>query len=195
MDDIREKKAALRTAMREKLNRLSPEEIAARQEAIEASLFEFANFMEARVPLLYAHQEIEVNTDRILEKSASIGKIVVLPAFYPGKRRMGVFKVDHLGEDLKDGPRGVPEPDEFRCKKVPLDKLDIAIIPGYAFDEKGGRIGSGKGYYDRLIPRLSITTRKVALAFEEQITSQIPMESHDKYVDIIITDQRVIYKI
>ena len=64
-----------------------------------------------------------------------------------------------------------------------------------ALDEKGGRIGSGNGYYDRLIPRLAITTRKVALAFEEQIIPQVPIESHDKHVDIIITENRVIYKI
>ena len=53
----------------------------------------------------------------------------------------------------------------------------------------------GTGYYDRLVPRLDITTRKVALTFEEQIIPQAPMESHDKHVDIIITDKRIIYKI
>jgi len=76
-----------------------------------------------------------------------------------------------------------------------MDRIDIAIIPGLAFDEKGGRIGLGTGYYDRLIPRLAITTRKVALTIEEQIVPQIPMESHDKHVDIIITEKRIIYKI
>lgn len=68
-------------------------------------------------------------------------------------------------------------------------------MPGIAFDEKGGRLGSGEGYYDRLVPKLSITTRKVALAFECQIIQQVPMESHDKHVDIIITEERTIYKI
>ena len=92
-------------------------------------------------------------------------------------------------------PRGVLEPITGRCKTVPIASIDIAIIPGIAFDEKGGRIGSGDGYYDRLIPRLSITTRKVALAFECQIVQQVPMESHDKHVDIIITEKRIIYKI
>jgi 5-formyltetrahydrofolate cyclo-ligase len=46
-----------------------------------------------------------------------------------------------------------------------------------------------------LIPNLSITTRKVALAFEAQIIPQVPIESHDKHVDIIVTENRVIYKI
>jgi 5-formyltetrahydrofolate cyclo-ligase len=76
-----------------------------------------------------------------------------------------------------------------------MDCLDIALIPAVALDEKGGRIGSGEGYYDRFIPKLPITTRKVALAFEEQILPQVPMESHDKHVDIIITEKRIIYKI
>ena len=96
---------------------------------------------------------------------------------------------------LKRGQDGSLEPNIIRCKTVTIECIDIAIIPGLAFDEKGGRIGSGKGYYDRLIPRLAITTRKVALTLEEQIVPQIPMESHDKYVDIIITDKRIIYKI
>ena len=62
-------------------------------------------------------------------------------------------------------------------------------------DEKGSRIGSGNGYYDRLIPDLPITTRKVGLIFEDQILAGVPMESHDKQLDIIITEERIIYKI
>ena len=69
------------------------------------------------------------------------------------------------------------------------------IIPGLAFDEKGGRVGTGEGYYDRFIPKLSNTTRKVALALDKQIIQQVPMDSHDKHVDIIVTDERIIYKI
>jgi 5-formyltetrahydrofolate cyclo-ligase len=120
---------------------------------------------------------------------------VVLPAFDPDTFEMKLMKVDRFAKELVPGPRNVLEPDAKRCKTVPMERIDIAIIPGLAFDEKGGRIGSGKGYYDRLIPKLAITTRKVALTFEEQIVPQIPIESHDKHVDIIITDQRIIYKI
>ena len=106
-----------------------------------------------------------------------------------------------LGEVAFDGSLKLKTLDNLTSVKVPplqiepMERIDIAIIPGLAFDEKGGRIGSGRGYYDRLIPKLAITTRKVALTFEEQIIPQIPMESHDKHVDIIITEKRVIYKI
>ena len=73
----------------------------------------------------------------------------------------------------------------------PISNFNYAKIR----DEKGGRIGSGDGYYDRLIPKLPITTRKVSLALDGQILPQVPLETHDKYVDIIITEKRIIYKI
>ena len=119
----------------------------------------------------------------------------ILPAFDTIKYQMKLMKVDNLDTDLILGPRNILEPDPSRCHIVPIECIDIAIIPGVAFDEKGGRIGSGDGYYDRLIPKLSITTRKVALALESQIIPLVHMESHDKYVDIIITEKRIIYKI
>ena len=78
---------------------------------------------------------------------------------------------------------------------VPLDVVDIAILPAIGLDEKGGRLGGGLELYDLLMPRLAPTTRKVALGFEEQIVPQIQMDSQDRFVDIIITNQRTIYKI
>ena len=108
---------------------------------------------------------------------------------------MTPMKVDHPEKDLITGPRGILQPDRGRCKAVPLDCIDIAIVPAVAMDEKGGRIGSGDGYYDRLIPDLPVTTRKVGLVFEGQLVPQVPMEAHDRHVDIIITEKRVVYKI
>ena len=145
--------------------------------------------------MLYANTRYEVNTQKIIKRFFDYNKVLVLPSFDPEKVDMRLLKVDNLETDLISGPREVLEPDAGRCKTVPIESIDIAIIPGIALDEKGGRIGTGKGYYDNLIPQLAITTRKVALAFECQIVPQIPMESHDKHVDIIITEKRIIYKI
>ncbi|GBC63709.1 5-formyltetrahydrofolate cyclo-ligase [Desulfonema ishimotonii] len=195
MDEIHEKKSAIRNDMAKMISDLSAEQLEVKLRRIEEQLFEFANFMEAKIPLLYMSQGSEVATESIIQRSFTHNKIIVLPAFNKEKYTMTLMKVDDFDTDLTTGPRGVAEPNPKKCKKVPIDKVDIAIIPGLAFDEKGGRIGSGLGYYDRLIPKLSVTTRKVSLALEEQVISQVPMEPHDKYVDIIITDERVIYKI
>ena len=195
MEEIGAAKIQIRKDIAKKISAISANAIAEKIKAIEDRLFEFANFLEAKIALLYVNSDYEVQTKNIVKRSYEYRKVVVLPAFDPEHFSIKLLKVDKPRKELKLGPRGVLEPDAKKCKIVPIDRIDIAIIPGLAFDEKGGRIGTGKGYYDRLIPRLAITTRKVALTLEEQIIPQIPMESHDKHVDIIITDQRIIYKI
>lgn len=195
MDDIQENKREIRTTMIEKLAALPDDEFSELLLKVEDRLFEFANYLEARIVLLYVNGIGEVPTQRIIQKSFDLGKIVVLPCFDTETFGTQLMKIDHPEKDLITGARGIAEPNPARCKVVPIDCIDIAVVPGIALDEKGGRIGTGEGYYDRLIPDLPITTRKVALAFDLQVMVQVPMESHDKYIDIIITDKRIIYKI
>ena len=195
MEEIQIAKSQIREEIAQKFVALSAKEIAEKTEAIENRLFDFANFLESKITLLYINNEHEVLTENIIKRAFVYNKIVVLPAYNAENFEMELKKVDNIEKDLVPGPRDILQPDESRCKDVPIEKIDIAIIPAVALDEKGGRIGSGKGYYDRLIPRLAITTRKVALAFEAQIVPQVPIESHDRHVDIIITENRVIYKI
>jgi 5-formyltetrahydrofolate cyclo-ligase len=195
MEEIQITKSQIREEIIEKLTTLSANETAEKTKAIEDRLFDFANFLESKIALMYVNNTNEVPTNHILQRAFQYNKIVVLPAYSSESFEMTLKKVDSLKKDLALGPRNIVQPHESRCKIVPIEKIDIAIIPAVALDEKGGRIGSGEGYYDRLIPNLSITTRKVALAMEDQIVPQVPIESHDKHVDIIITEKRVIYKI
>jgi 5-formyltetrahydrofolate cyclo-ligase len=195
MEGIQDKKLEIRNEIGKRLDALSDGEHSKKNTIITERLFNFANFLESKISLLYMDLGYEVKTHEIIKRCLRYNKVVILPAFMEDTYRMKLMKIDNLGSSLRPGPRGVLEPNPAKCKAVPIEHIDIAIIPGIAFDEKGGRIGSGMGYYDRLIPDLAITTRKVALAFEEQIIQQVPMESHDKHVDIIITDERIIYKI
>lgn len=195
MDEVREKKQEIRNEISTFFSSLSKEALEENTRIIENRLFEFANFLESKIVMLYVNAENEVATDSIIKRAFEFSKIVVLPAFNPTKSAMRLMKVDHPARDMVVGPRGILEPNPAKCKVVPLDCIDIAIVPGIAMDEKGGRIGSGDGYYDRIIPDLPMTTRKVGLVFEGQLVPQVPMESHDKHVDIIITEKRVIYKI
>lgn len=195
MDEVREKKQEIRNEIALFFDGLDAEVLEANTTVIENRLFEFANFLESKIVMLYVNAENEVGTQNIIKRAYEYNKIVVLPAFDPALSTMKLMKVDNPNKDLTVGPRGILEPDPAKCKAVPLDCIDIAIVPGIAMDEKGGRIGSGDGYYDRIIPDLPLTTRKVGLVFEGQLVPQVPMESHDKHVDIIITEKRVIYKI
>ena len=195
MDEIREAKQELREKIEKSIKAIPEEEYRTKTEEIETRLFDFANFLEARIVLLYVNGKNEVDTRNILKKAFDYGKIIILPVFDAEKGRVRLLKVDDPSRDLVKGSRGLFEPNPQRCREVPLECIDIAIIPGIAVDEKGGRLGGGDGNYDRLIPQLPITTRKVSLVLEDQVVPQIPAESHDKHVDIIITDKRTIYKI
>jgi 5-formyltetrahydrofolate cyclo-ligase len=195
MEDHTSVHAELRQQALAALEQLSTAEREARTRAIEARLFDFANFLEARIVMMYLPGPGEVDTRDMIRRALDYNKIVVLPEFSQQRKEVRLLKIDNLEADLCSDASGLAGPDPQRCRQVPLDVVDIAILPAVALDEKGGRIGRGDRSFDRLIPLLAVTTRKVALGFEEQILPQIPMESHDKFVDIIITNQRTIYKI
>lgn len=195
MEEIKERKTEIRNQVAHQINTLPEKELLAKTQEVENRLFEFANYLEAKIVLLYLNGKAEVSSKNIIQKSYSLNKIVVLPLFPTDSSKLMLLKVDNIASDLTTDANGKPIPDADRCKRVPIDRIDIALIPGIAFDEKGGRIGIGDGFYDRLIPKLPATTRKVALALDNQVVSHIPMESHDKHVDIIITEKRIIYKI
>jgi 5-formyltetrahydrofolate cyclo-ligase len=195
MEDLKGKKQEIRKKIEKKLNALSREDLRGKLKRIENQLFEFPNFMEAVKTLLYLNRSNEVDSRQILKRCKQAAKQIILPFFNASANGVQLYKINDLKADLKAGPGNVFEPNPGRCKLFNINDIDIAIIPGVAFDEKGARLGDGSGHYDRFIPRLPATVRKVAVAFEEQLISSVPMESHDKYVDIIITDKRIIYKI
>ena len=195
MEEIQKTKADIRKEIAATIGRLSVDELAEKTSLIENRLFDFANFLEAKIALMYIENPNEVKSAEIIRRTFDQNKIVVIPLVKTDTKKFKLFKIDDFAKDLKPGQNGILQPDPGRCRTVPIDCIDIAIIPGVAFDEKGGRIGSGDGYYDRLIPHLPVTTRKVALALDYQIIPQVPIVSHDKHVDIIITDKRIIYKI
>ena len=195
MEDVKARKSQIRQSAFVRRDALSKDERSKKSTAIMERLFDFANFLEARLVLFYMSYGSEVDTEPMVRKALELEKIVALPLVDAKQREIVPFKIDNLDSDIRPGYRGIREPIPEQCKQIPIQYVNLAIIPGVAFDERGGRIGHGMGVYDRFIPKLDITTRKVALAFECQIVPQIPMEPHDRYTDIIITEERIIYKI
>ncbi len=195
MDEIKNGKNNNLAIVADRLNNLTQEELDDKYKEIEHKLFEFANFMEAQLAFLYTPVSNEIPTEGIIKKALQIEKELALPVFTDAKNAINLYKISNYNKDLVMSADDILEPDIEKCKKIPLDDVDIAIIPGLAFDDKGGRIGFGNNFYTKMITKLPETCRKVSLAYEEQIVDQIQMESRKFTVDIIITDKRVIYKI
>ena len=76
-------------------------------------------------------------------------------------------------------------------ERVRVTELDVAIVPGVAFDRRGARLGRGGGYYDKLLVRLPPRCRTIGFAFECQVVDAVPSEAHDRTVAVVATDGNV----
>ncbi len=195
MEEVKNASSCILAQVAEKLDEFTKPELEAKYHRIQTQVFEFANFREAQISFMNVSGNDQIPMEPIIRKALDIEKAIVLPVFTDTKNVFNLCKISDYDKDLVLNKNDILEPDPEKCKKVPLDDIDIAFIPGLAFDDKGGRIGLGNNYYTRLITRLPETCRKVSLAFEEQIVEQIQMDSRKHTVDIIITDKRIIYKI
>jgi len=150
--------------------------------SIAQFLFSLPEYRKSKTILLYMPINNEVDTLGIIEDSLT-HKTVCLPVTVGDH-----ISVSEYSEHFVSGKYGVPEP---RFKKyVDPANIDLAIVPGIAFDPKGGRVGYGKGYYDRLLK--NVPGKKIALAYEFQLVPDIPSEPHDIAMDKIITEKGVI---
>jgi 5-formyltetrahydrofolate cyclo-ligase len=89
------------------------------------------------------------------------------------------------------GPSRILEPDERTW--IPVDDVDLVLVPGLAFDAAGGRVGHGQGHFDRTLRQARAGRPvKAALAFEFQVFDQVPTTESDVRMDVIVTERRVI---
>ena len=91
-------------------------------------------------------------------------------------------------DDMKKGAYGILEPKTVR--KADENNIDVILVPGLAFDRNGGRMGFGKGYYDRLLE--SSKAVKIGLCYDFQILEKIPTESHDVPMNFVITEKEIL---
>ncbi|OWR33003.1 5-formyltetrahydrofolate cyclo-ligase [Saccharibacillus sp. O23] len=142
------------------------------------------------VVLGYLPYRGELEIRPLLEECRRRGDVVLAPRIERGTRFMRLLEM-RRAEDEEPGSWGIPEP-KAELPEWPEERLaeiDVAFIPGLAFDRKGGRIGYGGGFYDRLTERLEACRAKPllwALAYDEQIVEEVPMEPHDFRSELLI---------
>lgn len=74
---------------------------------------------------------------------------------------------------------------------VPVDEVDVVLVPGLAFDLRGGRLGRGRGYYDELIARCRRDVTLVGVTLDRRMVEAVPMDAHDRRVDWVATESGV----
>ena len=168
--------------------------------AICGQLAALPTYAEARTVMFYVDFDDEVRTRHFFPVAWQQGKRVVVPYCVPGPPtargadRIGLFSLKRFNE-LATGTWGILEPKlalrNREDRKVDARQLDLIVVPGVAFDRTGGRIGYGKGYYDRLLAQVRSDATLVALAFECQLFATVPMQPHDVTMHKIITEKTV----
>ena len=187
----KEDKSFLRKKMLNKRDSISPKLKSIKDKKIKEKLLNLTEYKNANILLLFASFRTEVETLEIILETLKKGKIVILPKVDRKHKKLILYKIDNINE-LQPGYMGILEPKPAADKKVSKEILDFILVPGVAFDENGGRIGYGGGYYDRLISNIKNRPPLVAVAYEEQIIKKVPLFKHDIKVDKIVTDTRII---
>lgn len=182
---ISEQKRELRRRIRSCGKAISPEDLAVASARICRQVEGFEPFAEARTVALYWSLAGEVSTHELVRKYASC-KRIVLPVV-TGE----VMHFAEVAEDcsnLIEGAFGVMEPREGRV--CPPEEIELMVVPGMAFDCRGGRLGHGKGYYDRYFEQY--TGPKVGICFDFQMVDEVPCESFDVRVDAVFAEKKYI---
>ncbi len=134
----------------------------------------------ARVIMLYYPLPDEVDTKYILNRLTS--PVILLPKV-TGETEMEL-RIYRSNNDLSEGAFGIMEPTGERFTE--LQSIDVAIVPGMAFDKAGHRLGRGKGYYDRFLAGLP-NTYKIGVCFPFQIVDNLPTDENDIMMDEIVS--------
>lgn len=184
---IQELKATLRAHVRSELRKLSSDERLVASARVCARLEQQEVWKQARSILFYAPLPDEPDVWPLVAAGLSIGKTIALPRFVPKQNLYVACLIREPARDLQRGQFGVREPTD-NCARIPLNRLDLILIPGVGFDLNGRRLGRGKGFYDQWLANHHGTM--CGVAFDQQIVSQIPVEPHDIRLSCILTPTR-----
>jgi 5-formyltetrahydrofolate cyclo-ligase len=185
-----ERKQAIREAAHANRRGQGDKDNVSRQ--IMARVMQMPEYAAASTVMFYVDVRDEARTRNSLADALAGSQKIVVPYCVDGE--LELFHLEAMDE-LELGMYRILEPrGELRqlpSKKVDVKTLDLILVPGVAFDRHGGRTGHGKGYYDKLLEHARPDTLLVGIAFECQLFDEIPVQSHDIYMDRVVSEQAV----
>ena len=131
----------------------------------------------------------EADVRPLLRTAVQQGGVAALPCV---EKKAGplVFRQWSENAVMREGNYGIMEPEAFSPPVVP----DLVLVPMLAFDDAGGRLGYGAGYYDRTLQKLRLEKASLiaaGIAFEAQHVLHVPHGPHDGRMDMIITEKTI----
>ena len=172
-------KHKIRRRIREKIKSYSELEKSEKSDIIKHKLFNEEEFKKAKVVMFYVSLKDEVNTLSMIDEAVKAGKRVCVPVILKEDKRLIAGEIKDRRKDLERQRFGIYQPKEGHVREVPLEDINLVIVPGVAFDRNNVRLGRGHGYYDRFLSGIPNETKAIGLAFDFQVVENLPKDSHD----------------
>ena len=185
--EIRDRKAAQRRAGIMARRGLPQAERAAANAAICARILAMPCFQKAENLLLYAAFGGEVDLAVLAEQAARLGKTVAYPICGEGFTLTAAVPEP---DGWEAGAYGIRTPILTKSRLLAPEELDLMLVPCTAFDAACRRVGMGKGYYDRYLPRCQNAVT-LGVAFEVQRVERAAADPHDRQLDSYATEEKI----
>lgn len=182
-------KRELRNLQLKKLENITPLDYQQKCFHIEQNLFQLKEWRKSKVVAVTVSKHPEINTWNIIKRGWEEGKKMVVPKCIPEKKELLFYELTDFNQ-LENVYYGLYEPNPQYTAMVHNNLIDLMIVPGLAYTDKGYRLGFGGGYYDRLLVKFKGET--LSLSFSEQIVNELPIESFDIPVQKLLTESEAI---
>lgn len=157
-------------------------------EAIARRILASPLYENAPVLLGYLAYREEISVDAVLVQALRQGKRVYVPRCLDGEGRMAFFALTSFAE-LEIGMYGIREPARWAPSYEETPGA-LCLVPGFAFDEAGYRLGYGKGYYDRFLSKSRAIS--LGICYNQTKVCQLPRGEYDRPVHFLCTEQELV---
>jgi 5-formyltetrahydrofolate cyclo-ligase len=184
-------KTELRRQLRKCLIEMTDEQRSERSKKACVNLVSTPEFQNASVVMMYLSLPHEVDTSEAILSAWQLGKIVLVPKVSWQQRHMMPVRINSLETGFSTEASGLRNP--ITGVPTPVEEIDLVVTPALGFDDEGNRLGRGCSYYDRFFGSSGLRATRCGFAFAEQRVESVPVAEHDEPVDLLVTDEGVIY--
>jgi len=171
---------------------LSREELQNLSDAVMKNVISSPEYKRSKVVASYVGKSGEVRTEGIIRQSLKLGMRVLVPVSRSEVTGLVFSELRDFDSELAPGRFGVLEPIRGHLRPVPLREADLILVPLVAWDDRGFRLGYGKGYFDRALAGAGMRSVTMGLGLEAQRVQRIPEERHDVPLMAVATEHGII---
>jgi len=186
---IEVEKKQLRKYIQDKRDNLSLGLRKKKNKEITQKFLKTTDYLNSKNIFIYYPFRSETDTTIIIKKALKESKNIILPRVEG--TLVNLYFVNDVHTQLQEGSYKIIEPIPSSCTKAHVSDINLAIVPGVAFDRNLNRLGYGGGFYDKILRNLPQSIKKIALSFDIQIVPNIPVLDYDIKIDMLITESKI----